>query len=108
MDEILKIIVIGERELVTGYRLIGVNEWFEMNDEEAARKIISFLDRRDVGIIIASESIRQYLSQNERDRVDLTTRPLVVFVPSPKFKGERREEAIRDLAKRILGIDVGV
>ncbi len=39
---------------------------------------------------------------------DLTTKPLVVFVPSPKFKGEKREEAIRDLAKRILGIDVGV
>ncbi len=108
MEEVLKIVVIGEREIVTGYRLIGVNEWYEIDGKEGAKKIISFLDRWDVGIIIASETIRPYLSQSERDRVDLTTRPLVVFVPSPKFKGERREEAIRDLAKRILGIDVGV
>jgi len=108
MDEVLKIVVVGERELVTGYRLIGVNEWYEVDGKEGAKKIISFLERKDVGIIIASDSIREFLSQSERDRVDLTTKPLVVFVPSPKFTGEKREEAIRDLAKRILGIDVGV
>ncbi|MDP8011243.1 MAG: V-type ATP synthase subunit F [Thermoplasmata archaeon] len=107
MDELYKIVIIGERELVIGYRLLGCTECYIVNDKEGASKLVSLLSRKDIGIIIASDFIRDYLSNSELEKIEFLTRPLVVFVPSQIKTKKGEEEVLKEIVKRVLGIDIG-
>ncbi len=108
-DEFYNIVVIGERELVLGYKMIGCDESYVVENEiEGAKKLMSIFNRNDVGLIIASDFIRNGLNENEIDRIQMSVRPLVVFVPSERMKGKKEEEVLREVIKRVLGIDLEV
>ena len=100
-----KIAVVGERELVIGYRLLGIEETFIVSDREQASKTMdSLFSSRKFALIIASQSVRDSLSQVLRSRVEASIDPLVLFMPS--LKGNIQEESIAALAKRVLGISI--
>lgn len=107
MEETYKIVVIGERDLVLGYRLIGCNEYYIVDEKESGKKLLSLLDRKDIGIIIASDFIRDHLSNYDLEKIEMLTRPLVVFVPSQIKTSKGSEEVLREIVKRVLGIDIG-
>ncbi|MGC8663438.1 MAG: V-type ATP synthase subunit F [Thermoplasmata archaeon] len=107
MDETYKIVVVGERELVIGYRLIGCSECYIVDEKDCASKLVSLLSRKDVGIIIASDFIRDHLSNSDIEKIEFLTRPLVVFVPSQIKIKKGEEEVLKEVVKRVLGIDIG-
>jgi len=107
MGEAYKIVVIGERELVLGYRLIGCSECYIVDEHDCVQKMNSLLSRKDVGIIIASDFIRDYLSDADLEKIEFLTRPLVVFVPSQMKAKKGEEEVLKEIVKRVLGIDIG-
>lgn len=108
MEETYKIVVIGERELVFGYRLIGCTECYIVEEDDYASKLNQLITRKDVGIIIASDFIRDHLSDADLEKIEFLTRPLVVFVPSQKKSKKKEEEVLKEIVKRVLGIDIGV
>ncbi len=108
MDNVFKIAVIGERALVLGYRLIGCTECYEETGDEGAKRLMSLLRRDDIGIVIASDIIRENMNVQEIEKVESTIRPLVVFVPSSVSVKKTGEEVLREYVKRVLGIDIGV
>jgi V/A-type H+-transporting ATPase subunit F len=100
-----KIAVIGERELVLGYRLLGIDETFVVLGREDAHKTMeSLLQSHKYALIIASHSVRESLPSVLRAKVDASIEPLVLFMPS--LKGSVEEESIASLAKRVLGISI--
>ncbi|MGC8585087.1 MAG: V-type ATP synthase subunit F [Thermoplasmata archaeon] len=108
-DDYYSIVVIGERELVLGYKMIGCDESYNVDTvEEGAKKLRSIFTREDVGLIIASDFIRNGLTDSEIDRIQMSVKPLVVFVPSERMKGKREEEVLREVIKRVLGINLEV
>ncbi len=107
MEETYKIVVIGERELVLGYRLIGCSECYIVDEKDCAAKLNSLLSRKDVGIIIASDFIRDHLSNADLEKIEFLTKPLVVFVPSQVKTKKGEEEVLKEIVKRVLGIDIG-
>ncbi len=108
MVDIYRIAVVGERALVLGYRLLGCTECYEETGEDGAKRIISLLKRDDIGIIIASDTIRDSMSQQDLEKVESTIQPLVVFVPSTAGVKKPEGEVLREYVKRVLGIDIGV
>ncbi|MEM0149862.1 MAG: hypothetical protein QXW10_03135, partial [Candidatus Micrarchaeaceae archaeon] len=71
---------------------------------DAVKKIIEFMENRKYGLVLASESIRSSMDKTTLKRVDVSLRPLVVFIPMP---GEYQEqESVEALAKRVLGVDI--
>lgn len=108
MVDVYSITVVGERALVLGYRLLGCTECYEETGENGARRVLSLMKRDDVGIIIASDIIRDSLSQQELEKIESTIKPLVVFVPSSTGAKKPEEEVLREYVKRVLGIDIGV
>lgn len=101
-----KTIVIGEEELTLGFRLAGVSEWYTLAGEQAASKLGELLKRNDVGIIIASNSVRKSLDWRLEKAVDSSSKPIVVFVPSRKGGSQESETSLRDLIRRSIGINL--
>ena len=99
-------IVLGERELAIGFRLIGLKDVVEVTTQNAPAEFQKAVSSGEFSLIIASQSIRQGLSEAQRTLADSSLRPLVVFVPTPK--GEYELESINALAKRVLGVSLNV
>lgn len=97
-------VVLGERELAIGFRLVGLSDVIEVGPETAAREFAKTMADAGVSLVIASESIRPQLSESQRMQAENSLRPLVVFVPSPT--GEYEVESLSALAKRILGVSL--
>ncbi len=97
------IAVIGERELVMGYRLLGIEDTFIVeNNEDASNKMDDLFTSKKFKMIIASQFIRDSLSSLLKTKIESSIEPLVIFMPS--LAGSIQEESIASLAKRVLGI----
>ena len=97
------IAVVGDRELVIGYRLLGIDDTF-IATEEAVDVMQKLFYSNEFGLIVASQSVRDALSPAFRAKVEASIEPLVIFMPS---LGEGvKEESISDLARRVLGVDI--
>ncbi|MEM0128909.1 MAG: V-type ATP synthase subunit F [Thermoplasmata archaeon] len=98
-------VVIGERELAIGFRLIGLADVREGTPEASAKELARVLAApEEYALVIASQSIRAHLTETQRAAADASLRPLVVFVPVPGASSEG--EGIEALARRVLGISL--
>ena len=95
-------VVLGERELAIGFRLIGLKDVVEVTPESSVAEFQKALSSDQYSLVIASQAIRPRLSESQRAHADASLRPLVVFVPTPS--GEYEVESIGALAKRVLGV----
>ena len=98
-------VVVGERELAIGFRLIGLKDVVEVTPTNA----VAEFERAMVGgftLVIATQSIRAQLTEAQRSTADASLKPLVVFVPTPS--GEYEVESVEALAKRVLGVTLSV
>jgi len=99
-------VVLGERELTIGFRLIGLADSVEVTPETAVDEFQRVMSSGRYNLVIASQSIRARLNETQRANADGSLTPLVVFVPTPT--GEFEVESINALAKRVLGVTLAV
>jgi len=100
--------ILGDRELAIGYRLIGIDDTFIVNDDEASKKIQELYSSGEFGLIIVSDSVRSKIPSQFLTEIEESIEPLVLFLPSLKETAEEDKESIAALAKRILGINIEV
>ena len=104
-----RLAVVGDRELVIGYRLIGIDDTFIVSDEEdASKKIQELYSSGEFGLIIASNSMRAKLSSKFVAEIEESIEQLVLFIQSQKEAEDEDKESIAALAKRVLGISIEV
>jgi vacuolar-type H+-ATPase subunit F/Vma7 len=101
-----KTVVIGDDSVTLGFRLAGVSEWYTLEGEDAAQKLSELLKRQDVGIIIASHSIRKSMDWRLQNAVESSSKPIVVFVPSKIGEEEGTEMSLQELIRRSIGINL--
>jgi V/A-type H+-transporting ATPase subunit F len=102
------IAVVGERELVIGYRLLGIDNTVlvdpESDREQIYKTIENLFSSKKYSLIIASQFIHNSLPPLFKSRVESSIDPLVLFMPA--LKGNLEEESLSSLAKRVLGISI--
>ena len=98
--------MVGNRELVIGYRLLGVEDAFITGKEDAQKIVMDLFNSNEYGLIIVGSEAKKALSSATREKLESSIIPLVVFMPSPE--SEASEESISLLARRILGVDLKV
>jgi V/A-type H+-transporting ATPase subunit F len=101
-----KIAVVGEKELVLGYRLLGVEDAFPVGRSEAQKAIMELFNSGKYNLIIVGNEARKGLSPAIMEKLESSIVPLVVFMPSTE--AEVAEESLSRLAKRVLGVDIKV
>jgi vacuolar-type H+-ATPase subunit F/Vma7 len=96
--------VIGDNNMITGFRLVGL-EGLEVTSVEEARFALSkALTRKDIAIIIVSEEFSTQLRKDiDKIRQENIT-PLILEVPGRK--GPSGEIKMSDLISKTLGIRV--
>jgi V/A-type H+-transporting ATPase subunit F len=99
-----RVAVVGDRELVIGYRLIGIDDTFIVGREDANKTMQEVFSSGNFDLIIASESVSATLPAAFRSRVEESIEPLVLFMPP--IQENLQEESIAALAKRVLGISI--
>ena len=99
-------VVLGERELAIGFRLIGFKDVVEVTPASAQSEFRKVVESGQYSLVIASQSVAKALPENQRQHAEASLRPLVVFVPPPT--GEYEIESISALAKRVLGVSLAV
>jgi V/A-type H+/Na+-transporting ATPase subunit F len=102
-----KIAVVGDRELVLGYRLLGVEDAFIASRDGAQKIVMDLFNSNGYGLIIAGDDVRKSLSMVAREKLESSIIPLVVFMP-PIDSAAPQEESLTRLARRVLGVDIKV
>ncbi len=99
-----RIAVVGERELVIGYSLLGIEDTYIVSGEDASKVIQDLFASGKFSLIISSDSTRANLPILFRKKIESSIEPLVIFMPA--LRGDIQEESIATLAKRVLGISI--
>lgn len=98
----MKVVAIGGRAFVSGFRLAGVDGIEVSSPKEALSKIKSTMTKADVGMIIVSDDFWKDISDTVSDLRVKQPVPLVYNAPAPGSKQEKVE--YRELIKRMLKI----
>lgn len=101
-----KIAVVGEKELVLGYRLLGVEDAVTTTKDTSQKVVMDLFNAGKYGLIIVGDEARKGLSQATKDKLESSIVPLVVFMPSTG--STVAEESLSKLARRVLGVDMQV
>ena len=99
-------VVLGERELAIGFRLIGFKDVVEVTAATAQAEFRRVVESGEFSLVIASQSVAGTLTESQRMHAEASLKPLVVFVPTPT--GEYEIESISALAKRVLGVSLAM
>ena len=98
--------VIGDSDMITGFRLVGVEGTEVSTDDEAIQALHKTLARSEIGVIIISESLAN--SPSMREEVDKLRQeritPLIVQIPGSK--GASNKTQLSDIVSKILGIKI--
>jgi V/A-type H+-transporting ATPase subunit F len=98
--------VIGDSDMVVGFRLVGVEGVEASSSEDARNALQKALGRSDIGIIIISDGFFTDSSmQSEVDKIrQERVTPLIVELPASK--GPSSNMDLSEIISKILGIKI--
>ncbi len=99
-----EIAVVGEREIALGFKLIGIQDVFIEEGENAVKKVEELAASGRYGLIFVSETVKRFAGLSKTKQFESSLKPLVVFIPMLEM--EKKRETLEQLAKRVLGIDL--
>jgi len=98
----MEVAVIGDSELVMGFKLIGIKRTYESeNPEELERSFKTALEE-DIGVIITNDKAVNKLEQRFRRTIENSISPIVVILS----KESGASENLREMIKKAIGIDL--
>jgi vacuolar-type H+-ATPase subunit F/Vma7 len=98
--------VIGDSDMIAGFRLVGVEGAEVANVNEARQALNEVLDRSDIAVIVISEAfsmdpaLREKVDKVRQERIT----PLIVELPGSR--GPSSTTTISDTISKILGIKI--
>jgi V/A-type H+-transporting ATPase subunit F len=101
----MKFFVIGDRQTVLGFRLVGIEGAVASEREDALDALSAAVARKDVGIVLITEAIASKM----RDEVDARLYgmgfPLVLEIPDASGPSPQRPK-IEDVVRKAIGISI--
>jgi V/A-type H+-transporting ATPase subunit F len=103
----LKIAVIADADTAMGFALTGIKDLYAVDNREDAKSALSeVMQNEDIGVVIITERYAHSLREDiRRWREDKPLYPLLVEVQDKKGPVSR-EDPIRLLIKRAVGLDI--
>jgi vacuolar-type H+-ATPase subunit F/Vma7 len=98
--------IIGDSDMITGFRLVGV-EGAEANSVDEARQALNnALGRTDLAIIIISEEFSTQPQMHEAIEKIRRERKNTLIVEMPGSKGKPSQVHMSDLISKTLGVRI--
>ena len=105
----MKIVAIGDEDTIIGMQLAGVKEAFVRDNSEQVLTLLRELStREDVAVILITEKLasnaQDLISQIQQEK----TYPIIVEIPDKSGKLEKETDALKDLVRRAVGVELDV
>ncbi|MFX0107289.1 MAG: V-type ATP synthase subunit F [Candidatus Hodarchaeota archaeon] len=103
-----KIAAIGDRDTVTGLRMVGVQECaIPGSAEETRAALTKYFRDPDTGLIIITEPLAKLV---ESTIIELSEAPVPVILLIPDREGTTGayDTVLRELIRRAVGIDINI
>jgi len=103
-----KIAVIGDRDTVTGFRLVGVSECASPKSPDETRELLlDYFRDPNMGLIIITEPLAKEV---EDTIVELSQSPIPVILLIPDRNGSTGtyESVLKELIRRAVGIEINI
>ncbi len=103
-----KIAVIGDRDTVTGFRMVGVRESsVPKGPDEIRKSLLDYFRDPEMGLIIITEPLA---TEVEETIIELSEAPVPVILLVPDRQGSTGayETVLRELIRRAVGIEIRV
>jgi V/A-type H+-transporting ATPase subunit F len=103
-----KIAVVGDRDTVTGFRMVGVQESTVPSSPAEIRKaLFEYFRDPQMGLIVITEPLAE---QVEDTILELSEAPVPVILLIPDREGSTGayETVLRELIRRAVGIEINV
>src|SRR5208283_3728961 len=98
--------VIGDSDMITGFRLVGL-DGAEVNSVDEARQVLNkTLVRNDLAIIIISEEFSSQPQMHEEIEKIRLERKNTLIVEMPGSKGKPSQVHMSDLISKTLGVRI--
>ncbi len=99
----MKYFVLGDRDMVLGFRLVGIEGIVVDNREDAGSEIKKLLSQKEYGIILVSEKVGKMI---EVEKYNFTCDfPLIIDIPDRTGPVEDKI-TIEEIIKKAVGISI--
>ncbi len=101
----MNIVVIGDQDTVTAFRLAGVKKIYDT--DEGREQLKQVLADDDIGVVVMTERFAEENRQQVEDhKASKRMTPIVVEVPDITGPIEREVDPISELIRRAIGAEV--
>jgi V/A-type H+-transporting ATPase subunit F len=103
-----KIAIIGDRDSVVGFRMVGVNESIvPKNSHETRQALLNYFRDPQMGLIIITEPLA---TEVEDTILELSEAPVPVILLIPDRQGSTGayESVLKELVRRAVGIEINI
>lgn len=98
--------IIGDSNMVTGFRLVGIEGTEVSSVDQASQALNNILSRKDLAIIIISEEYSTQPPLNQIIEKLRTERKEMLIVQVPGSKGKPSQTRMSDLISKTLGVKI--
>lgn len=98
----MRVLAVGERAFVAGFRLAGVSGLEVEDANQALRLVTKMTTEKNLAIILLSEQVAKPIRSRLNEVRAKKPLPLIYELPSPGSKQEKIE--YRGMLKQILGV----
>ncbi len=101
-----KIAIMADQDTVTGFMLGGIKEGYPVNNMEEAGKTLEELVKEDFSIIITTERIGDEFRDTINKLTSERALPMIIEIPDKTGSIERETDPLRELIKRVIGVEM--
>jgi len=101
----MEMVMVGDKYLASGFRLIGIESNEVADDDAAARKVEDIVSEGKYEIVIISERVAAKI-RTLRDSLLAAKKPYPIFLIIPDFQGSHHEriKELHQLVDKAVGV----
>jgi V/A-type H+-transporting ATPase subunit F len=100
------IAVMADEDTVTGFMLGGIKEGYPIKNLEEAGKVLEDLVKKDFSVIITTEKIGDKFRDTINKLTSERALPMIIEIPDKTGSIERDSDPMRELIKRVIGVEM--
>jgi V/A-type H+-transporting ATPase subunit F len=103
-----KIAIIGDSDSVTGFKMVGVNEFsVPKGPGETRQALLNYFRDPKMGLILITEPLAQQVEDTILELSDAPV-PVILLIPDRTGATGAYEAVLKDLVRRAVGIDIEI
>jgi len=103
----MRIAVIGDSDMITGFGLIGIKDLYEASNEEAEVKRVfdEVTADKEIGLVIISSPLAEIV-RGQIKRFNQTKKIVPVIMEVPDKRGPPEHDPFEELIKKAVGVSI--